>query len=237
MSSNDNVRQQVVGRPKKVSRQQIVSAALAVMEKDGFASLSLRALARELGINHATLYNYIENIEEVEREALDALRMRIPMPDRTRPEPVRQQLIEHLLAVHKTQGLYPKFCFAPPGTPTWRIHMTALASVLDSCSESEEQIEDITIAYNTLISLVARNAERSRVTGNEAPVATDLKILETLPDNEFQMMIRPHLRPGGASKKLTSFVFRLDYLISNLMPGVAAVDTSILQALEQEFGR
>ena len=224
-----------VGRPKKVSREQIIAAALEVMEESGFSALTIRGLARHLGVNHATLYNYVEHIGEIEQEALDHLMTRIPMPDPEKPEPLRQQLIEHLLGVRRVQILFPKFCYAPAGTPAWRVHMSAVAHVLKTCTDSDEQIEDMAIAYNALIGLIATSAERARVTGGLIPIKADLEAMAALPRDEFEPLFRPLVRFGGYSKRLSSFVYRLDYLITRLAPHLQALDPSQLDELERRF--
>lgn len=223
-----------VGRPRKVSRQQVVAAALEVMESAGFAALSMRSLARQLGINHATLYNYIGSIAELEVAALDELMLRIPIPDRQRPEPMRQQLIEHLLAVHQVQLLYPKFCQAPPGSGTWRLHMKCMADIMAACAEQDEQLEAVAMAYNALICVIASNAERSRVTGDSTPIRPYLEAVAELPVEEFEPLFRP-LRRGGYSKPLSSFVYRLDYLINQLLPFMPELDEPALAELERSF--
>lgn len=222
----------VVGRPRKLQHEQIVAAALTVLEREGFAALSMRSLARELGVNHATLYNYVGHIDEVEQHALDALMARIPIPDAARPQPIRQQLIEHLLAVRRTQMLYPKFCHAPAGSPTWRLHMQCMARILDVCCERDDQIEDTAIAYNALIGLVATSAERSRSVGGRAPTIPDLEALAALPRDQFEPLFRP-LRHGGYSVRLTAFAHRLNYLIDRLVPHLPSLDAATLDALER----
>lgn len=226
---------QVVGRPKKVNREEIVAAALQVMEKEGFAALSMRSLARELGINHATIYNYFENIEDVEREALAGLMTSVPMPDRENPAPLRQQLIQHLLAVREIQLVYPKLCHAPAGTPTWRLHMNGLVTILKNCCTDEEQFENAIIAYNALIGVVATSAERTRTTGRKIPIIHDMEAVAALPQAEFEPLLRPVLNGTGYSRRIPDFVFRLDYLIDCLMPQLESIDESILISMQEEF--
>lgn len=218
-----------------MSRQQVVDSALAVMGREGFAALSLRGLARELGINHATLYNYFSNIAEVETAALDALMARIPMPDSKRPEPIRIQLLEHLLAVRDTQLVHPNFCLAPSGTQAWRLHMKAVAQAIDTCATSDDQIEDVAIAYNALISVVANHAERSRIAGGKPSLPSDLAALAKLPRDEFEPLFRPLKRNGTYARQLTGFVYRLDHLINQLMPQVASVPVKALEHMQVEF--
>ncbi len=232
MNASKKPSTKVAGRPKKVTHQQIVDAALLTMEQEGFKSLSLRALARQLGINHATLYNYVDNIEAVEQDALSALMKRIPVPDKNNPQPLRQQLIEHLLAVRKTQIVYPKFCHAPAGTSAWKIHMRCLVRVQQACCENDEQLEDVAIAYNALIGLIATNAERTRTTGRTVPIQADIEAIAALPRDEFEPLFRPLVQNGKYSLRISSFVHRLDYLISCLIPHLPPIDDELLISMQ-----
>jgi AcrR family transcriptional regulator len=57
-----------VGRPAKFSRQQLQTAALALVDAHGLAGLSMRALAAALGTGPMTIYNHV-----TDRAHLDAL--------------------------------------------------------------------------------------------------------------------------------------------------------------------
>lgn len=57
-----------MGRPAKFTRKQLQQAALAIVDEQGPAALSMRALAQALGTGAMTLYNYVS-----EREELDVL--------------------------------------------------------------------------------------------------------------------------------------------------------------------
>lgn len=235
MASASEKKVQLVGRPRKVTHEQIVAAALNVMEQDGFGALTMRSLARHLGINHATLYNYVDSIAQVEQDALDELMKRIPMPDKDCDVPMREQLIEHMLAVREIQLLFPSFCQAPPGTRTWRLHMSYMAHIMDACTDSSEQIEDAAIAYNALISFVATNAERSRVSKDKTPIKPYLDAMSELNSDEYEPLFRPIALNGGYSKKLSDLVYRLDYLIDRLLPHLPALDEATLARLHKQF--
>ncbi|WP_053615740.1 TetR/AcrR family transcriptional regulator [Nocardiopsis sp. NRRL B-16309] len=55
------------GRPASLTVEAVTSAALRV----GFRSLSVSAVARDLGVNHATLYRYVESRAHLAGLALD----------------------------------------------------------------------------------------------------------------------------------------------------------------------
>ncbi|MFE3638516.1 TetR/AcrR family transcriptional regulator [Streptomyces sp. NPDC059168] len=54
-------------RPRSLTAHQLASAALAVLDRDGLAALSMRAVAQELGISTMGLYRYVQDREDLER--------------------------------------------------------------------------------------------------------------------------------------------------------------------------
>lgn len=66
------------GPAPRFSREQLVDAAVAVVEEQGFAALSLRSVARHLAVGPMTLYTYVDGSDElaglvVDRVVADAV--------------------------------------------------------------------------------------------------------------------------------------------------------------------
>lgn len=62
-----------MGRPAKFTREQLQQAALALVDEDGLAGLTMRALASRLGTGAMTLYNYVSEREELEVLVVEAV--------------------------------------------------------------------------------------------------------------------------------------------------------------------
>lgn len=60
-------------RPRSLTDARIASAALAVVDRDGLAALSMRAVAAELGMATMALYRYVESREQLETLLVDLL--------------------------------------------------------------------------------------------------------------------------------------------------------------------
>ncbi|XXU46019.1 TetR/AcrR family transcriptional regulator [Sorangium sp. So ce1014] len=58
-------------RPRSLSPQGIAAAALAVIDREGLAALSMRAVAGELGMSTMALYRYVNDREQLERLVVD----------------------------------------------------------------------------------------------------------------------------------------------------------------------
>jgi len=58
-------------RPRSLTQAAIAAAALAVIDRDGVAGLSMRAVAAELGTGTMSLYRYVADRDELERWVVD----------------------------------------------------------------------------------------------------------------------------------------------------------------------
>jgi AcrR family transcriptional regulator len=58
-------------RPKSLTAAALAAATLAVLDRDGLAALSMRAVAAELGMGTMSLYRYVADREELEALAVE----------------------------------------------------------------------------------------------------------------------------------------------------------------------
>ena len=58
-------REKRAGRPKKLDLEEIVDAALAVLDSDGIDAVSFRRLGSDLGVSHMTLYTYFDSKDDL----------------------------------------------------------------------------------------------------------------------------------------------------------------------------
>ncbi|HGN0867205.1 TetR family transcriptional regulator [Providencia alcalifaciens] len=90
-----------VGRPNKkqpkISAEAIVSAAIIFIDSHGFSALSMRALAKEMGINPMTIYYYFEDKECLVKSIANHVYAKV-MPCLSRT-PIEQ--IKHLLTKYR----------------------------------------------------------------------------------------------------------------------------------------
>lgn len=69
MTDEDGLVKRGRGRKPRLTREQVVAGALALVEEEGLAALSMRRLGARLGIEAMTLYTYVESKDDL----LDAL--------------------------------------------------------------------------------------------------------------------------------------------------------------------
>jgi AcrR family transcriptional regulator len=67
------VRSRATARATKLSRDSIVSAALTFLDREGWDSLTINALANQLGTKGPSLYNHVQSLDDLRR----TVRMRV----------------------------------------------------------------------------------------------------------------------------------------------------------------
>ncbi|WP_158842549.1 TetR/AcrR family transcriptional regulator C-terminal domain-containing protein [Saccharothrix deserti] len=60
-------------RPKSLTTPALAAATLAVLDRDGLAGLSMRAVAAELGMGTMSLYRYVADRDELEAMAVEQM--------------------------------------------------------------------------------------------------------------------------------------------------------------------
>ncbi|WP_055591484.1 TetR/AcrR family transcriptional regulator [Streptacidiphilus griseoplanus] len=54
-------------RPRSLTQAQLATAALAVIDREGLSGLSMRAVAKELGMSTMALYRYVDDRDQLEQ--------------------------------------------------------------------------------------------------------------------------------------------------------------------------
>jgi AcrR family transcriptional regulator len=80
--------------------EQVVAAAIAVLDESGMAGLSMRRVAEQLGTGAATLYAYVSGREELLELVFDELVGSVPLPSAPDPEHWREQVTTMFRGLH-----------------------------------------------------------------------------------------------------------------------------------------
>ncbi|MFJ8031867.1 TetR/AcrR family transcriptional regulator [Streptomyces sp. NPDC096032] len=95
-------------RPRSLTPEQLASAALAVIDRDGLAALSMRAVAKELGMSTMALYRYVEDRGELELLVVERVLHDV---DTGMPDPAaswREQVSVMARRLRDTVGAHPE---------------------------------------------------------------------------------------------------------------------------------
>ena len=71
-----------MGRPPKFSRDRLQAAALAIVDEQGLAALTMRSLAARLGTGPMTLYNHVTDRADLDLLVVDAVMAEVTVPRR-----------------------------------------------------------------------------------------------------------------------------------------------------------
>lgn len=85
-------RRTVTRSPRRLSREGIVTAALAVVDAEGVEALTMRRLAEELDTGAASLYAHFADKEEIVEAVLDRVIGEVPLPEQIDPGRWQAQL-------------------------------------------------------------------------------------------------------------------------------------------------
>ncbi|UXY39697.1 TetR/AcrR family transcriptional regulator [Streptomyces albidocamelliae] len=95
-------------RPRSLTPEQLASAALAVIDRDGLAALSMRAVAKELGMSTMALYRYVADRGELELLVVERVLNDV---DTGMPDPAaswREQVSVMARRLRDTVGAHPE---------------------------------------------------------------------------------------------------------------------------------
>jgi len=118
-----------------LSRDRVLRAALALADKDGIESLSMRRLGQDLGVEAMSLYNHVANKDDILDGIVDLVFSEIDLPKsgaawkkamRERAISARAALLRHPWATSLMQSR------TKPGPATMRHHDSVLGSLRTS---------------------------------------------------------------------------------------------------------
>ena len=188
-------------RPRSLTADQLASAALAVIDRDGLAVLSMRAVAQELGMSTMGLYRYVADREELERlvvelvlSAVDAEPPDLHAPWRERVEIWRER-------VRDTVGAHPAVV---PLTITHRHHSLGVLrwseTVLAMLTEAGITGERRVVALRGLLSYVIGAIQLEHLGALSGPGTITIT---QLPPTEFPHLTETarHARHVGADQE------------------------------------
>jgi len=172
-------------RPRSLTPQQLAAAAVAVLDREGVAALSMRAVAAELGMSTMGLYRYVADRDELERLVVDLvledLDLEVPadrpwdarvaeLALRAREAVLRHPAAIPLLLGHRQESVH-----------SLRWGEAILAVLADAGFEPTERV----VAFRTLLSYIFGAL---LVQDNAALDGAGTKVLADLPTAQF-----PHL--------------------------------------------
>ncbi|MEU5883330.1 TetR/AcrR family transcriptional regulator C-terminal domain-containing protein [Spirillospora sp. NPDC047279] len=95
-------------RRRSLSQAQLAAAALTVIDRDGLAGMSMRAVAKELGMSTMALYRYVEDRRELEGLVVELVLSGVDPAPPDPAAPWRERLETMVLRMRDTLGAHPE---------------------------------------------------------------------------------------------------------------------------------
>lgn len=144
-----------MGRKRAFTRNQIGTAALQVVDREGLAGLSMRAVAEELGTGAMTLYNYVDDRQQLEGLVVDAVVSKFRIPTATASTDWRERVIAIGLAMADRVRAHPDV--APLLLTRQSMSPDSLRpaeAMLDALSGAGITGTDLLVAFRTVLATV-----------------------------------------------------------------------------------
>lgn len=215
---------QIVGRrnrPAKapLSRDAIVSSALEILDRDGLAGLSLRRVAAALDTGAASLYVYLNNLDELHALMLDQALAVVQLPKGRRlswRERLKAFLLSYLRVLYDRRGLAQlALSTISSGPHTLRIWERLLGLLKEGGVEDAKAVwgVDLLTLYVTAVAAEKSNWRES----GEGPGRVKDAILSAS-EVEFPLIfaVKEALLSGDADARLN---WALDVLIDGIVGG------------------
>ncbi|MEU8521403.1 TetR/AcrR family transcriptional regulator [Streptomyces sp. NBC_01216] len=94
-------------RPRSLTQTQLASAALAVLDREGHAGLSMRAVAKELGMSTMALYRYVADRYELEGLVVELVLSSVDTSPPAPEAPWRDRVTVLVRRLRDTVGAHP----------------------------------------------------------------------------------------------------------------------------------
>lgn len=153
------------GPRPSTSREEIVECAIRLLDRHGPETLTLRGVARELGVAMGALYRYFKNLADLEDEVAAKIMSQMRQLDASAKEDLREQLVllgMDMFAMHRR---YP-YLLKIEGPATARVAARHTRSFLSTLMDAGVAFEAAIALYSTLGSLAYSWGTQSRPAGD-----------------------------------------------------------------------
>lgn len=211
--SPDNTQQR-----RRLNRERVVSAAVELADEAGLEALSMRTLAERLGVKAMSLYNHVDNKDDLIDGMVDEVYAEIDLPTgpdwktsmRARAISARQVLARHRWAIPLMEAR------TTPGPANLRHHDTVLAVLCDAGMS----IQAATFAYSLVDSYIYGFAlqETSLPFGTpEELAALSDSIVALMPADQYPRMRQAAIElPASGYRFADQFDAGLDLILDAL---------------------
>lgn len=205
-----------IGRPAKFNRDDILSAAIEVLNSAGHDSLSMRSIAKSLGTGPASLYGHFDSLSDLEDALAESLLLTLPTPSETNPEKLKAELILASVEYFKLILRQPKLA-AMMGPASRRVSAKMVNNILFLLTEIGVEIERAGLSYAILRGLAQEHANTvSQLSTN--PTGSSTVGLIELNEKEFKYFLEYRMSPIFGKSPIDTLKNALQKTIERMLP-------------------
>lgn len=206
------------GRPRKLTADEIIAGAIALVEKDGPQALTMRALGKALRVQASTIYNYFPSIAALNEEISRRLLANVPLPGSIPGVDARAQLITHFMAMRMVLARHPQVLDQIPGSVSWIWSLKKLEGELALLSASGVDPEAAIMAVSVLDVMCSASAQLARDWNANQWVARRKRLFTGMKASELPHIQAVHERLIANLPDEQTFRNTLETLIDSLLP-------------------
>ncbi|MER7880011.1 MULTISPECIES: TetR/AcrR family transcriptional regulator C-terminal domain-containing protein [Streptomyces violaceusniger group] len=196
------------GRRLGLTRDKVIAAAVAMIDRDGPDAFSLRKLATELGIENMSLYNHIPNKDALLDGVAEAVLAGIVFPEQrggTWQERIRAHAAAFRAAAKQHPKAFPLVLTRPTQSPAALEAMRSTLACFDELRLAPEEVVHVLRGYTAFMvgsimrelgyaiylgamdnDQVQQRTEAIAASGDPLLTATAPYLADSDPDTEFQ---------------------------------------------------
>ena len=210
----------------QLSRERVIDAAIGLADAQGIASLSMRRLAQELGVEAMSLYYHVPSKQEILDAIADRVVGQIELPDEATPwKPALRRLALSAYAAFTRHPWAANLVLSGSGASPARIaYMEAILGTLRRAGFSAAMTDHGYHAIESHIMGFTLWEVGMDLGTSEELAASATGFLDSLPDGAFPYLeehIHQHLLPREPADE-GEFAFGLDLILDGLERMLAA---------------
>ncbi|HEY1077547.1 MAG TPA: helix-turn-helix domain-containing protein [Fontimonas sp.] len=206
------------GRPRKLSPEEIVDRAIALVEKDGPQALTMRALGKALRVQASTIYNYFPSIAALNEDISRRLLATVPLPGSMAGVDARAQLLTHFMAMRTVLARHPQVLDQVPGSASWIWSLRRLEGELALLSDAGVDPETAIMAVSVLDVMCSASAQLAREWNANQWVSRRKRLFTGMQASELPHIQAVHERLIANLPDEQTFRATLETLIDSLLP-------------------
>lgn len=205
-----------------LDQKQIVQAALGLLDEAGFDGLTMRNLAKKLGIKAASLYWHVRGKQDLLSLLADEICTSMREPDRTLPWREQVEILAHevrrVLLAHRDAARVLASSGAPSGPNRLRLTEIGLKTLLDAGFRPKDAAYAAFLLNDYVTMFVLEETQHTDTKAehtSEDPSSSVQNWAETLPPDDYPSLIAlaDYLAEAGGDER---FQFGIEILRSGL---------------------